>query len=115
MAGPGVDLEVEDAVRARLLRAFNERNAGRTTRLEEDSLEVGAQVEETERPLRGVAYDPHGRVVTIMLGDLGTPDGHLTRSIGDVVSLDLKLDSQRRDSVLRIAHGTGQTLLKLVY
>ena len=115
MPGEGLDLEVEDVVRARLLRGFSERNAGRPTRLEEDSLDVGAQVEENERPLRGVSYDPHGRVVTIMLGDLGTPDGHLTRSIGDVVSVDLKLDALRRDSVLRIAHDTGQTLLKLIY
>lgn len=115
MPAPAVDLEVEDVMRARLLRAFTERNAGRPTRLEEDSLEVGAQVEETERPLRGVAYDPHGRVVTIMLGDLGTPEDHLTRSIADVGSVDLKLDAQRRDSVLRIAHGAGHTLLKLIY
>lgn len=115
MSGTAADLEVEDVVRTRLLRSFGERNAGRLTRMEEDSLEVGAQVEESERPLRGVSYDPHGRVVTIMLGDLGTADGHLTRSIGDVISVDLKLDPLRRDSVLRIAHGAGQTLLKLIY
>ena len=106
---------VEDAVRTRLLQRFSERNAGRPTRLEEDGLELGAQVEETARPLRGVAYDPHGRTVTIMLGDLGTPDGHLTRSIAGVSSVDLRVDGQHRDSVLRIAHDEGQTLLRLVY
>ncbi|HET7232808.1 MAG TPA: DUF5335 family protein [Longimicrobium sp.] len=115
MPGDLIGNEVEDAVRARLLRGFTHRNAGRLTRLEEDSLDVGAQVEETARPLRGVSYDPHGRSVTIMLGDLGTADGHLTRSIADVVSVDLKLDPLRRDSVLRIAHGNGQTLLRLIY
>ncbi|HEU4561668.1 MAG TPA: DUF5335 family protein [Longimicrobium sp.] len=108
-------IEVEDAVRTRLLQRFTERNAGRPTRLEEDGLAVGAQVEETARPLRGVSYDPHGRAVTIMLGDLGTPDGHLTRSIADVSSVDLRVDAQHRDSVLRIAHEGGQTLLRLLY
>ena len=109
------DTIVEDAVRSRLLRSFSERNAGRPTLLEEDGMDLGAQVEESARILRGVSYDPHGRVVTIMLGDLGTPDGHLTRSITDVYSVDLKLDALRRDAVLRIAHFGGQTLLKLVY
>jgi hypothetical protein len=99
---------------AALLKQFTEHNAGRLTRLEEDGAYVGAQVEETRQPLRGVAFDPHGRSVSIMLGDLGTPDGHLTRSIANVESVDVLAGPDRRDSVLRIAHDRGQTLLRLI-
>jgi hypothetical protein len=106
---------VEDVVRAAVLRDFTDRNAGRLTRLEEDAPDLGAQLEEGGTPLRGIAYDPHGRSVEIMLGDLGTPDGHLTRSISSVSSVDLVTDALGRDSALRIAHGDGQTLLRLVY
>jgi hypothetical protein len=106
---------VEDVVRTAILRDFTARNAGRLTRLEEDAPELGAQVEESSTPLRGIAYDPHGRSVEIMLGDLGTADGHLTRAIGNVTSVDLVTDPQGRDAALRIAHGNGQTLLRLVY
>ena len=106
---------VEDAVRAAVLRNFNHRNVGRLTRMEEDDPELGAQVEETRAPLRGIAYDPHGRSVEIMFGDLGTTDGHLTRSISQVTSVDLVTDALGRDAALRIAHGAGQTLLRLVY
>ncbi|HEX6747113.1 MAG TPA: DUF5335 family protein [Longimicrobium sp.] len=106
---------VEDAVRTALLRDFTARNAGRLTRLEEDGPELGAQVEESSTPLRGIAYDPHGRSVEIMLGDLGTPEGHLTRSIANVESVDLVTDALGRDAALRIAHDDGQTLLRLVY
>ena len=106
---------VEDAVRTAVLRDFNLRNAGRLTRLEEDGPELGAQLEEGGTPLRGVAYDPHGRSVEIMLGDLGTADGHLTRSIANVTSVDLVTDVHGRDAALRVAHDDGQTLLRLMY
>jgi len=108
-------LTIDDVVRTALLRDFNQRNAGRLTRLEEDDPDLGAQLEEGGTPLRGVAYDPHGASVEIMLGDLGTADGHLTRSITHVTSVDLVTDPLGRDAALRVAHGAGQTLLRLVY
>lgn len=99
---------------SRLLRDFTERNVGRATRLEEDDPEIGAQVEEMRSPLRGVSYDPHGRTVSIMLGYLATADDHLTRSIENVDSVDLLTHPDGRDGALRIAHGNGQTLLRLI-
>ena len=107
-------MTTETAIRTTLLRDFTERNTGRITRLEEDGLEVGAQVEETWSPLRGVAYDPHGQLVSIMLGDLGTAEGHLTRSIENVESVDVLTAPDGRDAALRVAHGNGQTLLRLL-
>ena len=97
-----------------LLRDFTLRNAGRITRLEEDDADFGAQVQQTRYPLRGVAYDPHGQAVEIMLGDLGTVEGHLTRSVANVDSVDILTGPDQRDSVLRIAHGNSQTLLRLI-
>jgi hypothetical protein len=50
-----------------------------------------------------------------MLGDLGTVDGHLTRSIAHVTSVDLVTDRLGRDAALRVAHDDGQTVLRLLY
>jgi len=97
-----------------LLKEFTERNAGRITWLEEEDPELGVQVEETRYPLRGVAYDRHGDSVEIMLGDLGTPDGHLTRSIGNVEAVDVLGGPDGRDRALCVAHGGGQTLLRII-
>ena len=46
-----------------------------------------------------------------MFGELGDVDRHLTRSIGDVGSIDVLRTPQGEDVALRIAHGAGQTLL----
>ena len=97
-----------------LLKEFTERNAGRITRLEEDAPDLGAQVEEMRHPFRGAAYDPHGASVTIMLGELDTPEGHLTRSIARTESVDVLTGPDGRDKALRVAHGGGQTLLRLI-
>ena len=99
---------------ATLLRDFTQRNAGRITRLEEDHPSFGAQVEETSYPLRGAAYDPHGQSVEIMLGDQMSTDRRLTRSIAHVHALDVLTGPDGRDYVLRVAHGNGQTLLRLL-
>lgn len=99
---------------ARSLDEFTRRNAGRTTRLEEDGPEIGAQVEETSWPLRGVAFDPHDGSVEVMVGDLATVDGHLTRIVRGVESIELLSGPTGQDAALRLAHGGGQTLLRLI-
>jgi hypothetical protein len=76
-----------------------------------DDPEIGAQAQEHDYPLLGVAYDHHDRRVEIMLGKFRGVDRHLTRSIGDVHSIDRLRDEHGRDSILRIAHGNGQTML----
>jgi len=47
---------------------------------------------------------------------LGEQDStrHFTRGISGVTSVDLLKDADGRDAVLRIAHGSGQTILTLV-
>jgi hypothetical protein len=97
-----------------LLRHFTTRNAQRRTRLEVDDPEIGAQVEETGHAFRGASYDFRTRSVEIMLGELGTPEGHLTRAIHDVRDVDVLTGDDGHDQVLRIAHGDGQTLLRLI-
>ena len=48
-----------------------------------------------------------------MLGEMDDKSRHLTRGIEDVQHLDLLKDSTGRDWVLRVAHGSGQTILTL--
>ena len=94
-----------------VLADFTRTNAGRRTRLEIDDPDIGAQAQEMDYPLRGVVFDPHDQRLEIMLGVLGGGEPHLSRSIGDVSSLDLLVDTEGNDVALRVRHGAGQTML----
>jgi hypothetical protein len=104
-------VHLEPSQWATVLADFTRTNAGRRTRLEIDDPEIGAQAQEMDYPLRGVAFDPHDQRLEIMLGVLGKGEPHLSRSIGDVTSLDLLVDKGGQDVALRVRHGTGQTML----
>jgi hypothetical protein len=95
---------------ARSLAEFTNQNAGRTSRLEIDDPEMGAQPAEEGLPLRGVAYDPAEDRVEIMLGDQGSGARHLTHSVEHPERMDVAASGPRH-TVLRIKHGAGQTLL----
>jgi nucleotide-binding universal stress UspA family protein len=96
------------------LEAFTRRNAGRRTTLEVDDPELGAQAQEHDYPFLGAAYDRKDGRVELMLGDFGGAERHLTRNIPGVSDIEIIRDEQGRDWILRIVHGSGQTLLTLV-
>lgn len=98
---------------AAALEAFTRRNAGRLATLEVDDPEIGAQAQQHDYPFLGAAFDHHDQRIELMLGDMENTSRHLTRGIGDVRHLDLLKDAAGRDWVLRIAHGSGQTILTL--
>ena len=87
------------------------RNIGRRGVLEVDDPEIGAQAQERDYPFLGATYDHHDARVELMFGELGYDGRHLSRSIGDIQSIDILQDELGRDLALRIAHGAGQTLL----
>lgn len=93
------------------LDAFTRRNIGRRASLEVDDPDLGAQAQEHSYPFLGTAWDHHDERVEIMLGDFEGVGYHLTRGIGGVTSIDVLRDDHGRDQVLRVAHGTGQTVL----
>jgi len=109
--GGGTTSHIEPSQWPAMLADFSRMNAGRHTRLEIDEPDIGAQGQETDYPLRGVAFDPHDQRLEIMLGALGAGEPHLSRSIGDVRSLDLLTDKNGVDLALRARHGDGQTVL----
>jgi len=96
------------------LQAFTRRNAGRRTVLEEDAAATGYRAEETDYPLWGVAWDPRDSRVQIMLGEQGSVERHLTRSIPAARSIDLMRDREGRDRGLRITHEGGETRLRFL-
>lgn len=95
------------------LEAFTKRNAGRRASLEVDDPDVGAQAQGRDYPFLGAAYDHHDQAVEIMLGDVSAGRRHLTRNITGVTAIDVLRDEKERDWILRVAHGTGQTILVL--
>jgi nucleotide-binding universal stress UspA family protein len=97
-----------------MLADFTRTNAGRRTRLEVDDPDIGAQAQESEYPLLGIAFDPHDDRLEIMLGELGTGKPHLSRGITDVSALDVLTDKSGNDLALRARHGAGQTVLTFV-
>lgn len=94
-----------------LLTAFSKRNLGRRTILEVDDLELGAQAQEYNYPLLGTMYDERAECVELMLGDAIAGGRHLTRTIGNVMAVDVLTDGEGHDVALRVQHGTSQTLL----
>lgn len=94
------------------LQAFTQRNAGRTTTLEEDTEEFGTQDLETGFPLRGVAYDERDRRIEFMLGDLEGTEHHVTHTVSGVVGVDVWSDTSGNDVALRVQREDGQTILR---
>lgn len=85
-----------------LLTDFTQRNAERRTLLEIDDPAIGAQSAEHGYPLRGIAYDPRGHQVEIMLGDLkGTQ--HMTHMMTAPEEIAIVSTATGRDLALRIA------------
>lgn len=95
------------------LRAFSRRNAGRPTRLLIEHDELGAQWQEVALTLRGVGLDPRDGRVEIMLDDGERMGAHLTHSIRGVTDVAVLRGADGCDSMLRIAHPGGQSLLAL--
>jgi small ligand-binding sensory domain FIST len=96
------------------LHEFSRRNAGRSTRLEIDHDELGAQWQEIALTLRGVGVDPRSGRIEIMLDDGERMGAHLTHSIRQATDVAVLRGTDGRDAVLRIAHPGGQSLLTLV-
>jgi nucleotide-binding universal stress UspA family protein len=96
-----------------ILDEFTRRNAGRPATLEVDDPALGAQSIHRGYPFLGAAWDHHDKRAEIMMGEQSSTR-HFTRGIGEVRSIDVLRDAHGRDSVLRIAHGSGQTILTLV-
>jgi len=113
-AGANATLTLERSRWSEVLDDFTRRNVGRRTRLEVDDPYIGAQSQELDYPLLGVTFDPIDDRVEIMLGELGVGEPHLSRSIGDVESLDVMTNGDAQDVALRLRHGTGQTILTLL-
>lgn len=96
------------------LQAFTQRNAGRRTILEEGVAAGGYRAAEQDYPLWGVSWDPRDSRVQIMLGEQGSVDRHLTRSIPAARSIDRVRDREGRERGLQITHGGGGTRLRFV-
>ena len=96
------------------LHKFTNRNAGRSTRLEIDSPDFGAQAQELGYPLRGIAYDSRDDRVLITLGDQSSTARHLTHAIEKAQAIFVLVDLRGRDEAIAIAQKNSQTLLRFL-
>jgi hypothetical protein len=96
------------------LHRFTNRNAGRITKLEVDSLDFGAQSQVPGCPLRGISYDAHDERVLITLGEKASSEYHLTHTIPKATGIYLLVDTRGRDEALAITQEDTRTLLRFV-
>lgn len=95
------------------LQAFTHRNAGRRTVLEEED-PAGTARGGTDYPLWGVSWDPRDGRIQIMMGEQGSVEEHVTRTIPAASGIELERGPDGRDQALRIIHDGGRTLLRFV-
>ena len=101
---------------AERLEDFTRRNVGRIATLEIIDPDIGAQIEQKGFPFVGASFDPRDGRVHMMLGNPTSLNGktrHLTRSIIGPTAIQVLRDRAGHDILLRVAHGSGQTLLTL--
>jgi len=113
-ASPSVATTLKRDDWSQALREFTRRNRGRRAVLEADDPDLGAQAEETRYPLIAARYDADDSQVELVLGEIGSIGRRLTRTMGDVDSIELLRNEAGAEIALRMSHGAGQTLLTLV-
>lgn len=94
-----------------LLDDVSKQNVGGLAKLEEDGIELGAQIEGQTLPFIGASYDPYDGHVQLMFSASDGSQGHLTHTVSGVRSIEVLQDKLGRDLTLRIGHVGGQTLL----
>jgi universal stress protein E len=110
---PGVTTRFASYEWAERLEEFTRRNAGRRATTEVIDADFGAQIENREMPFRGADFDPRDGGLHIMFGADADPTQHLTHTIRDVTAVQVLRETHGKDLMLRVAHGTGQTLVTL--
>ena len=102
----------DPAAWAAILDEITRRSGRRRAQMEVDDPSFGAVAQASGVAFFGATYDHNDRRIELMFGE---PDGegprHLTRTIEDATSVDVLVDPEGRDVVLRIGHGRGQTLV----
>jgi nucleotide-binding universal stress UspA family protein len=110
---PGVTTRFASYEWAERLEEFTRRNQGRRATTEVIDVDFGAQIENREMPFRGADFDPRDASIHIMFGDDQDTTKHLTRTIRGVSAVQVLRETHGKDLMLRVAHGTGQTLVTL--
>jgi universal stress protein E len=98
---------------AERLEEFTREHRGQRCRLEIIDVEIGAQTVEDGVPFVGASFDLRDHHVHLMFGSRVGDRSHLTHSIDGVTAIQTLRDRANGRAYLRVAHGTGQTLLTL--
>jgi nucleotide-binding universal stress UspA family protein len=95
------------------LDTFSRHNAGRRSTLEADDPDLGAQAQENDYPLISASYDDQSGRVELLFGEIGGIGRQVSRSMGDVDSIEMLRNETGQDIAIKMSHGAGQTLLTL--
>lgn len=95
------------------LDAFTLRNAGRVVALEVNDPEHGVTSQELGYLLFEASYREPDGLVRIVLGETHGRREHAERYVSDATRLSIASDARGADLILRIQHGSGDTVLTL--
>lgn len=95
------------------LESFSRHNAGRRSTLEADDPDIGAQAQENDYPLISVNYDDRSGRVELVFGEVGGVGRQVSRSMGDVDSIEILRNETGQEIAMKMSHGAGHTLLTL--
>ena len=93
------------------LALLSRRNIGRSSTLEVDDVELGAQAQAIGYPFAGADYDHIDDRVEIMFGARGAGAAHLTHSVERPTSIDILEGPNGEMLALRVANDRGQALV----
>lgn len=92
--------------------SFSRKHEGWLVSLEIFGLEIGAQVEQRQLALEGIAHESdevEGNTIMIMIGV--KPDDHITHSISHPTAVSLEQTDEGADAALAIKSDDGTTTL----
>lgn len=95
------------------LAAFTARHRGRSCTVEVNQRDIGAHSIGHHLPLAGITYERAARTITLMFGPSSEAGRHLSHQIRQCDAVEVVMDGDDREHVLRVRHAEGLTIVLL--
>lgn len=95
------------------LAAFTARHRHHPCTVEVNQRDIGAHSMGHHLPLAGITYEPAANTITLMFGPSAEEGRHLSHQLRQCETVEVVVDGNGREQVLRVRHGGGQTIVLL--